>query len=295
MHPLRMLRSLNFRRTAWLSCLLAALGLAIPSEALTISKRPAVGRDNILSLLITGPLVPGDAARITAALKQRPKEAVDDQNWLHIYIDSEGGDVNEALKIGYLLRSQNASTNVWSKRVIKVGQSSARCVSSCVFVYMAGVMRMADDGPKRSLLGIHRPYLGSAKVGQDFEASYQRLRRELEAYFEKMHVSKALLDLMYSVPPEQVRYLTPAETEAMLPFQDPVYDELRTTGWASIYGITNAEYRRRSVKKEVCTEKLISGEFDFERYEKCGEAILWGISEKELDRRSKEKRATNRK
>jgi hypothetical protein len=144
---------------------------------------------------------------------------------------------------------------------------------------MSGVTRLSNTSAATiSRVGIHRPYLSDAEVGYDFERGYRQLRDELEAYFDEMRVSKVLLDLMYSVPPEGMRFLTGRELQDVLPVDDPVYDEQRTTEMAKHYGITNAEYRSRKAQTEACLLQFNRGQITFEKMEPCEQAILWGVT-----------------
>jgi hypothetical protein len=229
---------------------------------------------------ISGPIAPGDADRVKTFVQSKPNEA-SELRWLTVHIDSAGGSVREALRIGRLLRSQNA--------VVMVG---ANCQSSCVFVLMSGVMRFGfDSGGSASRVGVHRPHLGEAEVGQDFLRSYRQLRSELEAYFDEMRVSRALLDLMYSVRPEDMRVLANSELEELLPIDDPVYDEQQTTVLAMRYGVTNSEIRSRNAQADVCRQRFNAKQIAFEDMEPCRQAILWGLTLSEYllrDRLSRE-------
>jgi hypothetical protein len=88
--------------------------------------------------------------------------------WLRVHINSVGGSVSEALKIGRFLRSHNASVGLWK---------GDQCLSSCVFILMAGVMR--DAHAVDAIDGIHRPFLFAADKHQDFEQTYRETRSEL--------------------------------------------------------------------------------------------------------------------
>ena len=54
-----------------------------------------------------------------------------------------------------------------------------------------------------------------------------------------MRVPRSLLELMYSVPPGEMRILSRDEIVLYLPQMDPVYEEQRVTALAQSYGITN--------------------------------------------------------
>jgi hypothetical protein len=204
--------------------------------------------------------VPGDAERLaTLALTLKRGDAWE-LNWLHVFVNSGGGSVSEALKIGRFLRSQNALVFLWN---------GAQCLSSCVFILMAGVMRDAHVGDP--IVGVHRPFLIAANQDQDFELAYRETRSELEAYFDEMPIPRSLLDLMYSVPPGEMRILSRDEKELFIPSMDPVYEEQRVTSSARIYGTSNLEYRTRAKQAE---EQCVIDE----KWENCKEAILWGLT-----------------
>lgn len=233
---------------------------SIPAIAATISADQAAPW---VKLHIEGLNKPGDAKKVAKmALALKPKDAWD-LNWLHVYLNSRGGSVRESIRIGLFLRNNNASISVYSNQV---------CRSSCVFVLISGVMRMTA----KETIGIHRPFLQRVDVDQDFEKMYRDTRGELEKYFDKMRVSKGLLDLMYSVPPNEMRILSDAEIQQFLPFEDPVYEEKRTTHSAQGYALTNMEYRRRKAQTDKCYKLL--REYGLEGYENCTEAILWGLT-----------------
>jgi hypothetical protein len=246
-----------------------------PSMAATIA-RDLRSDDQNLELVVSGTVVRGDAERLQAMLV-RPRRA-SDPIWLHVWIDSDGGSILEAMRIGRFLRSQNAGVIVDFRR-------QGVCRSSCVLVLMGGVVRSGNDLATEVLLGasgnsrvgIHRPYLSDAEVGQDFEETYRVLRRELEAYFDEMHVSKELLELMYSVPPEEMRVLSNGELAQLLPSVDPVYDEKQTTAEATRYGLTNSEYRARRVRSKVCLQRFFAKSLaSLEDVQTCEEAIMRG-------------------
>ena len=82
-------------------------------------------------------------------LKSNPKpnwykaDQTDVGYWLTL--DSEGGDVYAALRIGRMLRKARAWTHVLK---------GSKCISACVFLLAGSVRRDVDGG----VVGIHRPY-----------------------------------------------------------------------------------------------------------------------------------------
>jgi hypothetical protein len=219
---------------------------------------------------IEGQIVPGDAERLATLALSLKRQDVWELNWLHVSIDSVGGSVRQALKIGRFLRRQNAFVGL---------RKDDQCLSSCVFILMAGVMRDAHLGV--GIVGVHRPFLFAADSDHDFEQSYRETRNELEVYFDEMRVSRSLLDLMYSVPPGEMRILSSGEIESFLPSMDPVYEEQRVTSSARIYDLSNFDYRtRRKTAEENCEHPLDNLDADdpIGAWENCNEAILWGLT-----------------
>lgn len=234
---------------------------ANPSFSATITAEA----DTFVDVRIEGQITSGDAERIAALALSLKREDAWELNWLHVSINSGGGSVSEALKIGRFLRSQNASVNLrWE------------CLSSCVFILMAGVMRNALLGG--GTVGVHRPFLFSANQDEDFEQVYRETRRMLEAYFNEMRIAVSLLDLMYSVPPGEMRALSRDELEVFFPHMDPVYEEQRVTSSARIYDISNFEYRIRKKQADEKCEYLLSNLDPIGEWENCKEATLWGLT-----------------
>ena len=78
------------------------------------------------------------------------------------------------------------------------------------------------------------------------DTRYKALQRATRAYLEDMHVSPELLDLMNSIPPDQIKVLSTAEQQRYgLTDVDPIFDERQTADAAHTLGITSEELRRR--------------------------------------------------
>jgi hypothetical protein len=129
-----------------------------PSNSATITAEP----DRLVEVRIEGQIVPGDAERLAALAMPLKRQDAWELNWLHVSINSEGGSVSEALQIGRFLRSHNAFVGL---------RKDDQCLSSCVFILMAGVTRDTDLGDK--IVGVHRPFLFAANQEQDFNQTYR--------------------------------------------------------------------------------------------------------------------------
>ena len=106
------------------------------------------------SLEIKGSIESGDAAKFSNFLKKSqteyeeqgcPKSGIFAEPYLYasVSLNSNGGDVKESMKIGYLIREREWQTFVYPNKI---------CMSSCVFILAAGVFRQASLGK----VGIHK-------------------------------------------------------------------------------------------------------------------------------------------
>jgi hypothetical protein len=136
-----------------------------------------------------------------------------------VKLDSLGGDVAEAMKIGKLLRARQVATFVTTDAV---------CASSCVLVLAGGVKRIAF-GP----VAIHSFYSPDLLGSGDFTQSnkrYDAVARSIEDYLREMRVSRSLLDAMMKIPHDAVKELSLQELDSFgLVGIDPAYAQSRKT------------------------------------------------------------------
>jgi hypothetical protein len=142
-----------------------------------------------------------------------------------VFLASPGGNVREALKIGYLIRALQLSTEAPSippreKRAIGSSAFSPgdltnpqnfQCSSACFLIYVAGVERKLNWIGR---LGVHQPYLQAKPFGAseaDTKIASIDMRGAIKVYLDKMDVSNKYLELIYSVPSNDVRWITQQE------------------------------------------------------------------------------------
>jgi hypothetical protein len=186
------------------------------------------------------------------------------------HLDSNGGDVEAAIKIGRELRRLGATATVIN---------DAQCFSACVFV-LAGATERIVGGK----VGIHRPYTGRTDIENydAVQAEQRRIGRLTKDYLEDMNISPLLYDAMVRVPPEKLRLLSSTELEEYgLNQTDLVEQELIDSAEARRYGLNKAAFLRR--KAEVyakCADEYASGGRGggFAPYFRCRANIFSGRS-----------------
>lgn len=161
---------------------------------------------------------------------------------LPILFISGGGDVNEALAVGTLIRARNLDTAV--AFVDAAGRfRPGVCLSACPFAFAGGVRRYAPSGArigvhrvlqKKTTVMIHRRYLVRQRVTETEtttdrqlisesretrmstrEGSNPALHRKLRAYLDRMGVSPTLLAKMEETPHKDIRKLFEIEIDRL--------------------------------------------------------------------------------
>ena len=137
----------------------------------------------------------------------------DQRHYLFVILNSPGGDIAAAMKIGRLIRKSPGRTMV---------EGTATCASACVLLFGAGISRIVFDGGK---IGVHRPALAEAPRESDMaavKAASDQAARALREYAAEMNISERLIDDMLVVPPENIRWLSEEDRKSYgLAFLDP--------------------------------------------------------------------------
>jgi hypothetical protein len=147
-----------------------------------------------------------------------------------VFAASPGGNLVEAIKIGRLIRALRLSTEApsgpptdarrFSQPVIAPNnlvnpRINYQCSSACFFIYVSGVYRSLGWVGR---LGIHRPtQLESETNKLDVEQATNlawRVRGFVKKYLDDMNIPDKYVDLMYSVPPNEVRWISQGEFES---------------------------------------------------------------------------------
>lgn len=171
-------------------------------------------------LNMEGTLVAGDADELRRRIENVAKISGVPSRIGLIYLDSTGGDMYEAMKIGELLRKHKIQAAIRLKE---------KCYSACVLVLAGGVARFPFGQ-----VGVHSFYSKAmTKAGFDYEkedAQYRAVAEDVNKYLVKMRVPTALLDEMIKTPPTTIKMLEPKDTQRLgLVGVDPLFHQLLVT------------------------------------------------------------------
>jgi len=220
------------------------------------------------SLVINGQIEIGDEKKLISNLNHF-KNLIDTKcnikNDIIVLLNSIGGDVDEALKIGKEIRKNSLGVIV---------QTGGICYSSCVFILAAGVSKSVYGS-----VGIHRPYFNYLKPGNSMDEIRKKrdiMNQQIKLYLNFVDVPENLLDEMLAYPPESIKILS---NNDLLKFRlvgvDATKDELNVAEYAEFFNISSAEYRKRyAAVKKNCYALL--GD-NMEKYLSCHDSLMLNI------------------
>ena len=171
--------------------LTALLLIALPSQAAQVEIKTADGQSLVM---LSDVIVPGDAARLEQALAQIGNNPL-------VYLDSRGGDVDEGMALGRMLRRHGA--------IVSYGY----CASSCVFAFLGGVKRLANSR-SGAYINVHRPQLAEAYVASPSPFA-KRMLDMLRDYTVEMIGSDDFYNEMMRIPFSAPQFLPIATLRSM--------------------------------------------------------------------------------
>ena len=151
-------------------------------------------------LMAIGTIMPGSADVLAAEIAKRGSYVKT------IVLHSPGGSVQDALKMGRLIREKKFSTEVEGGRY---------CASSCPLVFAGGVERRAGD---KAAIGVHQVFAASAPAGArvgDGMDSAQRVSAECQRYLRDMGIDLAVWVHAMETPKDELFYFKPDELLAL--------------------------------------------------------------------------------
>lgn len=200
---------------------------------------------------------------------------------ISLHLNSTGGDIEAAMKAGEFVRQKKIWTEVDSPEYDVIGEQililrqADTCASACVFVLLGGVFRSANGD-----IGVHRPFSDRFfKSESEAKIQYERVNHLIKQYLNIMNIPETLLDIMNSVPPSKVKWLTPEQLEEThISGTDPVYDDQLDSSEAKGLGISKKElYAREQRANAICNDLMFPFSIaNYNRYEKCRRDVMEG-------------------
>ena len=183
-------------RIALVGAVLAGSASAASAATFDLARSP--DGSVVPGLRVEGEIVPGDAQRMLDAYANYGTAISP------VYLRSKGGDVEEAMRMGTIIRRLRLETSVpvWITGrppvdSIKVDhQEDTICASACFLVYAGGAVRFGN------YLALHRPYLARKDAQKltdiEYEAFQKTFTPEVKAYLADMDVDQYWIDRMFA-------------------------------------------------------------------------------------------------
>lgn len=240
-----------------------------PAQADVTSKSAGFG---FVELAIVGDITNDDYVLLS---KQdwSPNNNADGAVLQRIGLNSAGGDVEAAMKIGRLFREHDIGVFLEDE-----------CSGPCVLILAGATSRQLFDNDK---IALQRPHLGSttgARSVQEMSAAVENLNRRVKAYLEEMGAHTGLYDDMMSAQLNKPSVISAEKVALYFPEKTPAKEAYERELKARKYNISPSELlaRERDAGSQ-CSMRgniLLSAEFLA-----CREAILLGVTRRVLDAR----------
>ncbi|HSC83837.1 MAG TPA: hypothetical protein VLC30_09505 [Pseudomonas sp.] len=146
----------------------------------------------ILAVKVSEQIAPGDYEALLKGLRQNPGKFAKKI----VVLDSIGGSIQEAIRMGRLLRETGFDVLVPSNSV---------CQGTCVYLLAAG-----RDKTVHGYVGLHRPYYPDGDSALAAQAS-SAARYSPTAYLRDMNIPASLAEEMSRIDPQHMRVLSPQE------------------------------------------------------------------------------------
>lgn len=152
-------------------------------------------------LFATGVIDPGTAEAFIAEVAKRGSYIKT------VVLDSPGGSVADALRMGRLIRQKGFATEVESRRT---------CASSCPLVLAGGAERRAGE---KAAIGVHQvsapAQSGGARAAGGGMQSAQRVSAEIQRYLRDMGIDLEVWVHAMETPKESLYFFKPEELLAL--------------------------------------------------------------------------------
>lgn len=145
--------------------------------------------------------------------------------FLHVSLNSAGGEIFPAMEIGRITRAQYGVTQVGKQSGYK-GNKGIGCFSACVLIYAAGIAKNIDLNENGNgnwyPVGVHQHFLSRNQIESlSVEEGIELLKVSKNAIADYLHfmgVSQEFLSLSNSINADDLHYLSDKELRLYLPF-----------------------------------------------------------------------------
>lgn len=192
-----------------------------PASAATIEQAWDIRGHYLWAIKMEGEIVPGDAVKLHSKLLDF--YTVFGPNIDTVYLMSKGGDVEEAMKMGTLIRRPRLKTYAPVKGdgaptalcfISLEDNSNCICASACFLTYAGGADRFGN------YLALHRPYLSREAASRlsdvEYEVRQKQVTLKVQEYLRDMEVDQYWIGKMMSTSSQDTHVVTWSEADNRL-------------------------------------------------------------------------------
>lgn len=188
-------------------------------------------------ILISGAIEKGDFQKV----ETMSRKIVNSGNEVVFHLNSSGGDLAEAIRIGQFVKKLSARTELNGITTHDPSEANTKCYSACFIIFVSGSIRgyrsenllfdqSGNNIVKRTpIIGIHRPYFDQGEYSKltadQARIDYQNLSDAVRTYLESVSVSTEIVDEMFAHSSTEIRYISKEEYDKKIGGKQPFFEE----------------------------------------------------------------------
>lgn len=173
---------------------------------------------------LQGDIEKGDFDKLISAIQKYGKIPAS------VALDSEGGDINEAINLGLFFRK--ALIGYRGVEDADGNPVSSECSSACALIYFGATRKLTHQKSLTSI-GLHRPYFDHAYLASLTQAQasdqYRRAENTIRQYLQEMAVPDAVADVMFETEASSMSYFNDHELSEWLAAKSDHHQWLNTS------------------------------------------------------------------
>jgi len=143
---------------------------------------------------LRGEIQPGDYQKMLRIMNTYPPDFLSARLWL----DSNGGSVEEAIKISGFVR------DLYLPVLVPPG---SHCASACFLIFVSAVTRAAVG----NVVGVHRPYFSLESFAglppNEADRKYRNMAESVKTFLERNDVPRSIIEHMFSLASNEIYWL----------------------------------------------------------------------------------------
>lgn len=132
--------------------------------------------------------------------------------YLHVQLDSRGGNVEAGIEIGNIIRKHYGSTSISGK-----SGNQAVCYSACALIYAGGIARLPELGN----LGVHQHFFSETNLSsmsvEEGIVTMRKATKRISQYLDGLGVNQNFLQLALATNADDIHLISKREHQILLP------------------------------------------------------------------------------